>query len=145
MCFSFLCVAFATHNFLSFTSLSSGPGSRGDHILHGQLRKIFARRKRRSEANDFRLRQKLFFCDSNKRFETRVQKSANRNRSTCRRAKTRAKKFACTICACALLVCRRERILMENNKLADLQNWCVNINPLLNKVILKYEVTEREN
>jgi len=77
----------------------------------------------------------------NKRFETRVQNSANRKRST-RRHGIRAHRRDFSR---ALLVYRRDRIMMKNKKLSYFQNWLVDLNPLPIKVILKYELREREN
>ena len=56
------------YSFLSFFHiLGLGAGSCGDHIFPGLLCKLFALRKPRSEASEFRLRLKLFFFDIDKR------------------------------------------------------------------------------
>ena len=65
---SLFCVRCLPNVQLSFFHiLGLGAGSCGDHLFPGLLCKLFALRKPRSEASEFRFRLKLFFFDIDKR------------------------------------------------------------------------------
>ena len=118
----FVCVAYPTHNFLSFSSFfGSRQQSRRSHLCWVTL-KNFSRSASPVRSEWFPFEKNFSFVTSTKD-EKRAKKSANKNRSTCllsckrARRKIRAQWLEFTH---AVLVCRCEQVLFENIKLAQL-------------------------